>query len=585
MSDLDLMDSTFSSFSKIFNKNPSTEVRVACSIGHRLFEGLRFDCVLLPVKDSNLRKIFTWASPDLFLAEFSSLNGFEDIEKNTSTDSQRLYIAECTKLASEYNIPSVCWITSSIKENELEDDLIKNYLGFDLVCYADTKLVNHLRSFGVKAEVLLPCVQPAIYNPFLLHNEPNVGVDVLHEADADSVDDDKNAELKMAIKKYGFSFKSLNGFDNPAGPIKFQTLKTESCDRIKSRLKRLDCLKSAKAYVTSSESNIDLIKLQWNTLEAIACRIAVVHHGVIDSNDLRNEIIVQCADDKEFYMEFLRYKLDDLYRERLAHKSWREVNLRHTFAHRLKRMCDLLEVNNQWVEYPLISVVTPTFRPELIEQAIRSFRKINYPNKELVLVLNMDNIPDIECSEDILMKIVHVPSDRFAGAAMNYGGMIAAGKYIFRADDDDIYGENYFIDMVLAARAVNVNTFGKHPVALKFDEDNFAYIKKDKISYRLIPSKTLRSGQYWLAGNTITATKDSIMNNPYLDCFYGSADTARNLSLNSNYILGEEYIAVMDNFNAVACRRNDLGSHTWRDSKDDLLIAREKMDFLEDMFV
>ena len=90
-------------------------------------------------------------------------------------------------------------------------------------------------------------------------------------------------------------------------------------------------------------------------------------------------------------------------------------------------------------EWPLVSCILPTAnRPEFIKQAIHYFKEQDYPNKELIIVYNLDcDIPnDVDNEGDIRLIQTHSMT---IGAKRNVACRHAKGILIAQWDDDDIY--------------------------------------------------------------------------------------------------------------------------------------------------
>jgi glycosyltransferase involved in cell wall biosynthesis len=350
---------------------------------------------------------------------------------------------------------------------------------------------------------------------------------------------------------------------------------------------RILALKYAKSYITCEKTLSSLTSQQWMTLEAAACRLPVIHHGTLAKDDLRINAAIECPEKIDFIVEFIRFREDDLYRERAGHIGWRHVNLHHTFSHRLQTICKVLSIDHDWEEYPKASLITPTYRRDMLPSCLETFEQQTYPNKELILVFNGK---DMFSSNELEMKkkgndikSTTVPGEMFAGACLNYGNLQATGKYCFRVDDDDLYGENYILDMILHAKSIDADLFGKTPAPLLFENDPVVYRRKVIPPMCVINKELLSNGNLWIGGNTIAGSKKFFQTCHYDDYNYGSADSAflYNLSLQAG-----KTIAILDGFNIVAKRKADIKNHTWHIEKDELIKELPKSTFrIEDFFI
>ena len=91
---------------------------------------------------------------------------------------------------------------------------------------------------------------------------------------------------------------------------------------------------------------------------------------------------------------------------------------------------------------PLISCLCPTKNSiKIVEKAIKCFEEQIYPNKELILVINEDNIHanDIKKLINGNIKLFYAPKNTTLGDIRNISVKKANGKYIAQWDDDNIH--------------------------------------------------------------------------------------------------------------------------------------------------
>jgi glycosyltransferase involved in cell wall biosynthesis len=206
---------------------------------------------------------------------------------------------------------------------------------------------------------------------------------------------------------------------------------------------------------------------------------------------------------------------------------------------------------------------------------VKTFDQIAYPQKELVLVYNGNDVPawsDLGLPgprSDIVVS--HVPGELFAGAALNMGHLQSSGDYCFRIDDDDHYAPNYVTDMILQARSIDAGLFGKPSAPLIFEGEKEVHLKKEATPLAIVSLQQLRSGRSWIGGNSISGLNRFFDSHRYSERSYGAADTDLILNLPDET---DVVVALMDGFNMAAERRADLASHTWKNSPDKLKVNR-----------
>lgn len=271
------------------------------------------------------------------------------------------------------------------------------------------------------------------------------------------------------------------------------------------------------------------------------------------------------------------FEQDELLRQRYGHKAWREALSNHTFNHRLNVIAEDLHLSHKKRIDPLVSIVTPTRRLENIETIIENFDRQIWPRKELLIVANMDYLPKNFKRPDVVSHISVVPQDGFAGEALNEGIAHASGKYVFRFDDDDEYGENYCLDMILAAEAWNLDFFGKpRGLFYRFEGENGTYSLRSKMenSYVIFcpPEESALGFNSGLSGNSFGGKKNFFEDNIFLTFNYSAAD----VFFQDNLDVSQYRVAKFDTFNVLVERRQDQSTHTWKKSKSDLLKVAKK---------
>ncbi len=98
-----------------------------------------------------------------------------------------------------------------------------------------------------------------------------------------------------------------------------------------------------------------------------------------------------------------------------------------------------------------ISVITSTIRKSCTLQIISNFMKQKFAHKELIIVINNDEMQpfDFKLSEE-MQKSIHIyqlPSCETLGQCLNMGIEKAKYNYIAKFDDDDYYSKLYLEEM------------------------------------------------------------------------------------------------------------------------------------------
>lgn len=557
-------------------KTKNSSLRMAVIVGDRLYQGLKFEGELLLLTKTRWEQVLKYGHPDFLLVELPCIKcRFSDSNKPGFMNENQDFLTRAVQKSREFQIPSVLWITQDIQGMQNTLQLAKLC---DLTCCANQSIHDVVSIHSKNTMILQPCVQPAIYNPFF-HFEDQKSKDFVVALGSSTSHSNDKSLTRVAANLKSLGVECIFTAIHSKKKFKSNTVQKKELHHYISS----GAFRRINAYVRNLINDDRDINGKWETLEAAACRIPVILKGVLEDSDFRKDFTTACSTEDEVLDEIFRYLKDDLYRERIGHRAWRAVNESHTFSHRLKKICEILGLTHDWREFPKASLIMPTYREHLLPECVDKYLKIEWENKELVLVFNGDKGIDYEDlglnspREDI--KILNLPSDLFAGAALNLGHQLARGFYYFRIDDDDYYAENYIKDMILFARSIDADFFGKPPVPIQIKDESPIYKKDSSNALSLVSVASLIDAGVWLGGNSIAGTSAFFFKYQYLDHSYGAADTALVLSLPRTE---DARCAFMDEFNLVAVRRPEIKSHTWQIDHNKIILERIKLiDFKE----
>lgn len=535
------------------SKTPNSSLKIAALVGDRLFSGLRYEGYLYLVTPDSWRGIFDFIDPDFLIVEsfISSCTGhwqYGQLDGNISSSGLR----EVIDSAKRKGLPCVYWITHGSEYFSYFSSFASL---FDHVFCADPKFAELLSAEGVSASVLLPAAQPRLHNYMLCEGSSGEfefpllvdGLAFLKKCNLPPglIDD---------IKTHGAKFIDSEKFGSCClGVGKEEYLGSVTPEAL------VEVLKRSKVSLTLGQSSESETSLAWRSIQAAACKSLVVHFGELAAGDVRQGVVQLCHTREQLIVMLVSAQLDELYRKRIVQKAWRKVYSEHTFSHRVRDIAAILGVRHDWQEYPLVSVVAPTYREAFQQSLFCNYSKQTYPNKELVLVVNGVVAVSESISREGCVRVFSAPAEVFAASCLNLGVQNSRGDYCIRMDDDDCYGENFLLDMILSLRAVEAAVFGKPPSYLLFEGDGAIY-RRCKVKPGLVLGRdSVSNGEKWLAGNSIGGKRDFLISCPYPESRAVSADTG--FLRCASKMLDEFY--VFDDFNVVAMRRNDVSSHTW----------------------
>lgn len=146
---------------------------------------------------------------------------------------------------------------------------------------------------------------------------------------------------------------------------------------------------------------------------------------------------------------------------------------------------------------PLISCVCPTFgKTKHLNEAVESFHRQTYPNKELIIFNNYPSMDIVYDHPDV--RVTNYKEDIYSiGACRNEGNKYAKGEYVCTWDDDDISLPKRLSEQYNNLRVIQKNFSDRFPlmcgttVGAMYSESNV--ILK---SMKHFMSSTLISRQY-----------------------------------------------------------------------------------------
>lgn len=112
-----------------------------------------------------------------------------------------------------------------------------------------------------------------------------------------------------------------------------------------------------------------------------------------------------------------------------------------------------------------VSIVTCTKRRYCMDTLFHNYSRQNYRNKELIVILNNNNLKVREYIEAAKpyknIRIYSLPGHVSLGSCLNYGVKLSKYNFIAKFDDDDYYAPNYLIDSMRVLLKTNADIVGK----------------------------------------------------------------------------------------------------------------------------
>lgn len=120
-----------------------------------------------------------------------------------------------------------------------------------------------------------------------------------------------------------------------------------------------------------------------------------------------------------------------------------------------------------------ISIITPTFRGDCMENIFSNYLRQNHDKKEMIIILNNNSL-DIEyykkkAREYSNIKVLQMDENSTLGECRNYGINHSNMNYIAMFDDDDYYSPNYLSQAVDTFKTVDCDIVGKLTAFVYFE--------------------------------------------------------------------------------------------------------------------
>lgn len=490
-------------------KRLNSSLRIAAIVGNRLWNGLRYEGTLLLLTPQTWRAVLTYGRPDLLLVEscWETATGHWYLAQTGRTD-ESAELREILALAGAKGIPRVFWHTQDHGYHSHYREFARH---FDFVFCADEREAQALCEVGVETEPLLPAVQPAIFNPLRPYGfDDPLDIGLLLDGIVDLLRDAAQLDVLKRLRSKGLKLidshsliftkkmQDLEGFErNLLGCVTAQG--------------RLAVMKYAR-IVLMLESHLTLTEQRWRALETAACRTPIIYYGRLPEGDLRKAFVTEAASEDSLQAALANLRQNDLYRERTSHLAWREVSVKHSFARRVNTICTKVGIAHDWIEHPLASIIVPTSAPERFPDCVNLFDRQDYPNKELIILLNggtapSELVPDISALKNI--RLLHLPRDADTNAGIKAGIDTAQGEYWFKMDIDDRYGDRYISDLMLHFGAYDADIIGKPPRYYAIADEPLVYqsVPPHVPELCVLPPEKLARGKAWLIGNSLAGKK------------------------------------------------------------------------------
>jgi len=561
--------------------------RVAMIASARVHQGFAFHNACYEITPANAKLVLSQAKPDYFLVE------------SCIYDSARAWPLACFKpgfgqqlgklatLARNAHVPGILWFTL---DYSLAEHFFEAAHAFDFVACADERSLELFRQNGINARYMPWGFAPEIFNPLV---NSSLASDLPPMLLFDGISRMMRfAYVRKILEKCHDCNLSIIDSSMLVPPYNIERFShpwlKEHIHGCVSQTFIQELYKTSTASLVLGDAPEKISPLQQcRALEAAACVCPPLYVGAdrLALPFLRN--FCSCFSEIEKAADFYHYLTSSCYeRDIAAHPGWRHAHSEHTFAHRMDVIHKWIGLDRQAVEMPLASVVVPSIRPQNFDHIFRQYERQNYPAKEMVYVFNgePDKMPSIpKDRRDI--HILTVPREYTTGMVMNAGIAGAHGEYVFKFDDDDLYGAHYVADRMICFCEFDIDALSNAHTFFRFGKQEKAYISN--VAHNAVNNEVFSLGNTTYAmvkftGCSVAMRRDYARLVNFQEQAYAHADVS--IIVKGIYLTSTAIYAQVPGFN-VCVTREEKG-HTWVALSEEMMSYLDKHEFpLASVFV
>ena len=517
---------------------------------------LRYEANLVLLTSDNWREEIELSPPAFLLVEsaWNGNNGSWQFLISQYLGKKESPLGELLKYCRIRNIKTVFWNKEDPPNFESFIDAAKE---FDIVFTTDADTIPKYRDICGHNEIFaLPfAAQPKIHNPCRCSSWPQCSVCFAgswmerHEERVDSL-----PYLLEPALQFGLHIHDRNY--NISDSLPKYRFPKQLAERIKGSLSYEEMLTAYRCYKVMLNVNSvtdSPTMFSRRVFESLACGTPIISNDSAGMKKLlgKHVRISNCAEETSKHLKELFNNEEARTQE--AHLAYRFIHERHTYRHRMNEIVNRVGLASRKAASPSVSVVIATCRPENVTHALESFSKQLYEEKELIVVLNNASF-DMNAINDQVgalenARFLTIEGKTSLGASLNVGIEKATGEFIAKMDDDNLYGERFLSDLMLAASYSNAEIVGKGTYFVHLEEG-------DKMAIRVVGAEHQYSK--FVGGSALIVRRGVHKEFPFEHTNIGEDTIFLKEVTNAGCRI---YSA--DRFNYVLVRNADEGKHTW----------------------
>lgn len=548
------MQTNSKSTSNISLTRSMKDTKIAAILHEIGYECWRYEADFIQLEAEKWQEMLEHEKPELLLVEsawYGKGDKWEYTLLNLEQDKNNMlrYVVDWCK---KHAVPTVFW-------NKHDPVNFGAFIGaagyFDFVFTCDAGSIDKYKAILGHDRVftLNLAAQPKIHNP-INKNKQRLGEIAFTEIWS------KNKEPKRE-QNLGLLLKPALNYDLHIYPAANQKFPRIYAPYIKENLPYRKMIENYKKY--DLFLNLNLISsssvLPGEIFELLACGIPMISNYSPVLEKLF-PMVKLSKSEKETAVLLQTVLADNQLRDKLAALGLREVFKHHSYKKRLESILDIAGITFT-EQHDGVSVISCTNRPANREQLLDNFLRQNIENKELIIVLNNNEMSldewEKRTSSYPNIKVYQLDENFSLGKCLNFGIEKSSYEYFSIFDDDNYYAAHFLADLLNVFDYTWADVVGK--------KTYYAYLEGRNILALRFPGEENRY-VYFLAGSAMLARRTVFEQVRFADCTLGVDTDFLKQCVNKGIKL---YSA--DRFNYLCIRRASTEGHTWKISHDEFL--------------
>lgn len=537
------------------------------------YECFRYEANFIPLTKKNWKAEIDAANPVLFFVE-SAWNG-NDGEWTYTMASYKKHLGDPLREAIKYcqskNIPVVFWNKEDPTNYDVFIDVAADC---DYIFTTDGGIVDKYKA-RVGHDRVYPlafAAQPAIHNPIRDKRKKLPTYEVCFAGSWYNNGHDTR-RIQTEIMLNGAKHRELHIYDRMLHakqhresrifPSQYQPFIVGSL----SYDQMVTAYRQYKLFLNINTVQDSPTMFSRRVFEILACGTPVLSTPSLGMEAMLRQSVLIANDSVSAKKQIDALFSDELKIKSVGHKSARHVLTEHSYQQRFKFITDTVLPNLETDQFnPLVSIVMCTNRPHNIDIMINNYQRQSYINKELIVVINKNDANLAEIKEKLASisnhKLIVEDEKHSLGACLNSAINISKGDVIAKMDDDDIYGNHYISDSILAMDYSGADVVGK--------DSHFAYVESADKLILIRENKDCRYSDF-IIGATLIIRREVFNKVSFHDKNRGE-DSQFLQDCKDNGVT----IYSSDAFNYITIRSANLDNHTWK-IEDDKFMEKAKV--------